>query len=202
MLSNELLDEVFGKFVDYLQDRFSRQIYTTEDSIRYTFFHSLVGIGGISPSEIVLEHPHPRIPGAEIDAFLPRENLVFEFKYDREIPSGRNLPRPRKAGKVFADIFRLLTFSQKEEVRRFFVYVTDREMFSYYQNRNNGLYDFFNLMPKNRLRIGRDYVDQHCRTFVKSAGKTVGECEILSHIKTNLKKQIWIRIYEVVSIPN
>lgn len=200
MVSSEILAEVFIKFVDNLRNRFSKQVYTTEDSIRYTFFHSLVELGGISPSQMILEQPHPKIPRAEIDAFVPDEKLVFEFKYDRTIPSGKNLPRPMKAGKTFADLFRLSTFVTGENLRRFFVYVTDGEMFSYYQNKNNRLYDFFNLAPKTQLVIDEKYVNKHCKTFIKSTGTNLTSCKIESQLSTNIRNQLWIKIYEVFSI--
>ena len=66
--------------------------------------------------EIVLESCHPNIDRAEIDMLViltdQREQFVFEFKFDREIPSGYVFPRPMKAGKQFADLVRLSKYKK------------------------------------------------------------------------------------------
>jgi len=198
---NVKINEIFQQFGELLEDRFSKQTYTTEDSIRYTLFHCLTHYGGIHPSDIVLEYPHHHISGAEVDTYVPPENglcgLVFEFKFDRKIPSGKNPPKPQKAGKVFADIFRLAHFAPVKNIRRFFVYVTDREMSTYFQNPSNQLDDFFNLQTKNALRIDKKYISRHPNTFMQSVGKNVINCEIECKLNRNFRSEIWIRIYEV-----
>jgi len=67
-------------------------------TLRYLFFHSLLRSLGVGPNDILLESPHPSDPKKEIDMIVVRSDqtteLVFEFKFHRAIPSGRNSPRP------------------------------------------------------------------------------------------------------------
>lgn len=158
-------------------------------------------LGEICPSDIILEYPHRHISGAKVDAYIPPKNgrygLVFELKFDRGIPSGRNPPETQKAGKVFADIFRLALFRLNKYIRCYFVYVTDRKMATYFQNQSNQLDDFFNLMPTKVLRIDRKYIDKHSNTFIKSVGNNVTNCEIVCHLSRNFSSEISMRIYEI-----
>ena len=93
----------------------------------------------IEPHETILEYPHPSFPNKEIDTYVPskqnRGGLIAEFKYDRKIPSGKNSPRPYKAGKLFNDLYRLTNFKEDSEARRWFIYLTDDEMANYLRNK-------------------------------------------------------------------
>jgi hypothetical protein len=68
------IDDVFSKFSELLGDRFFKAITTTEDSVRYTLFFCLTKHWDIDPSDIVLEYPHPRISGAEVDTYVMPKN--------------------------------------------------------------------------------------------------------------------------------
>ena len=194
------INDIFHQFAELLNDRFFKNIYSTEDSIRYTLFYCLTQAEEIHPSDIILEYPHPRIPGARIDTYIPptdkRNGLVFETKFDREIPSRKNSPRTQKAGRVFADIIRLAHFSH-ENVQRYFIYITDKEMAVYFQNRANRLDDFFNLNQKDTLSLNRSYIENHNRTFIATAGKRIIDCEVVSIPSRNIRDEIWIRIHEI-----
>jgi hypothetical protein len=50
--------------------------------------------------------------------------IAFEFKYDREIPSGASLNKTQRAVKIFKDFYKLSRIG----VLSYFVYVTDRIM--------------------------------------------------------------------------
>ena len=197
------LTDSFRDFSELLGIRFSNNVYTTEDSVRYTFFLSLITKMNLEASEIILEYPHPIIDRAEIDMFIPskneRDELVFEFKYDREMPSGHNSPRPMKAGKLFADLVRLAKYKEKyNESKCYFVYVTDFEMADYLSKDSNRLDDFFNLSENKTLKIDEVYVKNHSDTFVNQA-MTYGQFEInVSCVKfSNLNKNFFVRIYEI-----
>lgn len=194
------IDDVFQQFAEMLEKRFSKGTITTEDSVRYTFFYCLTARWNISPSDIVLEYPHPGISGAEVDTYVMPRNaqpgMAFEFKFDRSIPSGRNLPRPRKAGKVFADIFRLADFNAGNGVQLFFVYVTDNEMAAYLRNPSNQLADFFNMTPGQRLVINRQYIEKHSKTFVDAAGNII-DCEVICRLNKEFDSSFWLRVYEI-----
>jgi hypothetical protein len=201
-MNDVTMTEVFKQFVKLLADRFSKQVYTTHDSIRYSLFYCLTSYGKIHASDIILEYPHPHISG-EVDTYIPPKSggsgLVFEFKFDREIPSGKNPPKTQKAGKVFADIFRLALFeSNNENIQRYFVYVTDKEMAIYFQNPSNHLDDFFDLTIGDTLRIDRRYIEEnHPNAFVKSVGSHIGNCEVVCHLRKEFTPKIWLRIYEI-----
>jgi hypothetical protein len=85
----QLLDEL----AESIDQRLAQGIITTEDTIRYYFLLRL-GEHGIQPESTVLERPHARLPGKEIDlsVFFAQEKWDFEVKYHRPIPSGRNRP--------------------------------------------------------------------------------------------------------------
>lgn len=195
------IDYVFSKFSELLGDRFLKALTTTEDSVRYTLFFCLTKHWGIDPSDIILEYPHPGISGAEVDTYVMPKNeqpgVAFEFKFDRKIPSGRNLPRPQKAGKIFADIFRLALFKTENDVQLFFVYVTDDEMATYLQNPSNQLADFFNMIPGQHLVINEQYIRKHSTTFVNAAGSNIFGCELVCHLNREFHSGFWLRVYEV-----
>jgi len=199
-----LIEEAFREFAKLLEDRFHKGTFTTEDSIRYTFFYCLSNYGNLHPSEIILEYPHPSISNAKVDTYIPPKNnrfgLVFEFKFDRAIPSAKTAPRPQKAGKIFMDIMRLTLFPSHDKIRRYFVYVTDEEMASYFQNKHNQLNDFFNLMPQQTLRVDKAYINRHSMTFVKSVGTNIVPCEIMCLLSKEFQRVMWLRVYEIKPI--
>ncbi|MCL5985737.1 MAG: hypothetical protein M1371_04135 [Actinobacteria bacterium] len=195
------LEEIFLQFVNLLKERFSKKIYTTEDSVRYTLFYCLTYFGGIKPSDIVLEYPHTKISGAKIDIYILPNNdhpgVAFEFKFDRGIPSGRHTPRTQKAGKIFADIFRLAHFKENENTQYYFVYVADKEMANYFQNPSNKLIDFFNLNLGNEIKIDKNYMANHSSTFTKSSGEKVVDCKIICYLNEEINNKYWVRIYRI-----
>ncbi len=133
-----MLEDVFATFAGMLRTRFERGVHTTEDSIRYTFFAALLTQPTIKPHEVVHEFPHPQLPGAEIDTFMPAydgKTVAIEFKYDRAIPSGAAIPRPLNAGELFRDIWRLSQLKTATEAERFLVYCTDPIMRRYFRSR-------------------------------------------------------------------
>lgn len=97
--------ETWERFAELLGRRLTKGVFTTEDSVRYTFFTALLEWERLAPEDIVLEHRHPTIASALIDTWIPQLNgagFAFEFKYDRDIPSGKNSPRTQRAGKKFS----------------------------------------------------------------------------------------------------
>ncbi|TET89624.1 MAG: hypothetical protein E3J35_09450 [Methanomassiliicoccales archaeon] len=201
-MDDDVLGAILKRFAELLDDRFSKEVFTTEDSVRYTLFYCLIREGGIHPSDVILEHPHPQIPRAEVDLFIPPKDgspgLVFEFKFDREMPSGRNQNKTQKAGKLFADIYRLNLFAVEGNIRRFFVYVTDREMAVYFRNPSNALQDFFGLKSGEALTVDRSYIETHPKTFVDSAGAETINCDLAGRLNEDLESQIWVRVYETM----
>ncbi len=191
------LHEVFTQANDILHQRFQKKVHTTEDSVRYIFFHFITNRLPVEPNDIILEYPHTTIPRAEIDMHIPQINsekgLTFEFKYDRKIPSGRNSPRPQKAGKIFADLFRLNSF-EANITRKIFVYLTDIEMHSYFINKKNQLSDFYNLQKNGALPITKEYLSNKSDTFIKNVGQPKNrELKVKKLFDSKLCSQHWLK---------
>ena len=201
-MSSEKLQSVFQKFGVLLNIRFSKDVFTKEDSIRYTFFYAMCLELGLGPEDIILESVHPNIEGdKEIDMLIPEKKdypeLVFEFKYD--VKRSSTSARTAKAGYLFADIFRLFLYKKEHQKSKcFFIYVADSEQAKYLSKKENRLNDFFNLPTGQTLQINSDYVKNHADTFVNAA-KAYGihECKILSCLNTDLENSHYVRIYEI-----
>ncbi len=186
------------RFGDLLAERLEHGTFTTEDSVRYTFFAAFLE-SGIKPHEVVLEYPHPAIPRAQIDTWFPDfggKSLAIEFKYDRAIPSGGNSPRTQKAGKLFHDLYRLGLLARTS--RSLFVYLTCQEMASYLGNPLNNLVDFFALSQGNSLHIGPEFMRNRPATFVRTAGE-VPNVEIVCQHSRSLPGAHELRVLEVVA---
>ena len=164
---------VLGEFVRLLRLRFQLNGFTTEDSIRYTFFAALLAKSQLEPHDVVLEFPHPEIHGARIDTWVPsfeERPLAIEFKYDRENPSGSTVPRTQNAGELFKDMARLARLPTTPDPLRLLVYCTDSKMATYFQKPDNGHTAFFNLADSDRVTIDAAYVMSKPATFQKSLG--------------------------------
>jgi hypothetical protein len=169
-IKGELLD-IYKEFNELLKVRLEKRIYTTEDSVRYTFFAAMLEKGGLKPEDFILELPHNRINRARIDTYIVEYNqqqMIIEFKYHRSIPSEKNSPRPQKAGQLFNDIRRLNAFHVKDPAIRLLIYLTDTEMVSYMKNKRNGLKDFFELAQTSDLRLNPEFFDERCHTLSKA----------------------------------
>ena len=195
------MEEVFSDFATYLSERLHRGVFTSEDSVRYTFFHALVSSGSCSHSDIVLEMPHPALSGKKIDTVIEPSrggpSAALEFKYHSRIPSGENQPRPQNAGKCFDDIFRLARLTEPEATVRFFVYVTDDEMAEYLHNPRNGLSEWFDLPHETPYRITREFIARRPPTFQKEANKHYCPRTVTCHFSRELRDSHWLKVYRV-----
>lgn len=188
-----------SEFADLLETRLAQSVFTTEDSIRYTFFVALMRSLGLSPHQIILEQPHPRIARAEIDTFIPaleNRGLAVEFKYDRPIPSGRNLPRSQKEGSLAHVIFRLARFEADDLTDGLFVYLTSKEMAGYLANPQNGLADLFNADERSTVAIDEEYLGSRSQTLRGAAGPVVC-CEATALLKRALAGEHELRVFDV-----
>ena len=52
------MKDIFAEFAQLLRKRFGQGAYTTEDSIRYTFFAALLVKSDFEAQDVVLEYPH------------------------------------------------------------------------------------------------------------------------------------------------
>ena len=196
------LDDAFDSFVNLLKERTYSKTFTTEDSVRYLFFHTMIHNLEISPNDILLESPHPDDNKKEVDMIVvpseTRPELVFEFKFHRY--TGNTMARPMNAGQLFKDIFRLAMYkSHSENSRCFVVYATDSTMVNYFCKLRNNLDDFFNLDIDKSLPIDENYVKKHAKTFMDYCGH-VHNCEISMCLKRDFDN-LSIRIFEIERTP-
>ena len=172
----DIMSRVFTGFSELLEIRLRRAVPTTEDSVRYTLFASMLR-NDIEPDAVVLEFPHPDIPRAKIDTWLPDscgKPVAIEFKYDRKPKGGKNPPKTQKAGALFADLSRLQLLSHRATA--YLVYLTDSDMDIYFRNPDNNHREFYELTPGSSLEIGSPYfADKPC-TFQRAAGAPFEVC--------------------------
>jgi hypothetical protein len=188
-------------FATLLNERLVAGTYTTEDSVRYTFFHALLSSGVCGHTDVALELPHPTIRRAKIDTLITTRadapSVALEFKYDRIIPSGRNLPRTRKAGAVFKDLFRLARVPEPTAKVKYFVYLTDSKMASYFRNPDNGFRDFFELDGGQSFALTPAFVAARTETFQKEIGANQITCTAIGVFSREVSNEHSLRIYEV-----
>ena len=192
---------IFSQFADLLDVRFRKEIYTSEDAVRYTMFASML-YQGIPSDSLSFEYPHPTLDGAKIDTWFQIDGekpIAIEFKYDRVIPSGRNQPRTQKAGSVFHDLYRLLLVNTSIRATCYFVYVTTSEMATYFTNPSNGHNAFFELLPGASIEIQSDYFSGKPQTFRKQLGNEF-EARIKGVLSRSLAADHSLRIFEVETL--
>ncbi len=192
---------IFADFAELLDQRLNGDVFTTEDSVRYTFFLALLKNSFCQHTDIVLEMPHPTIPKAEVDLFIrgedQRASSAFEFKFDRPIPSEKNSPRTQKAGAVFKDLFRLARVPMDKAQQRFFIYLTANEMADYFRNPQNRLLSFFELPEGQTYSLTTEFVKQQPATFQAAIGEWLIPCVVVSVHRCNLSRQFALRIYQI-----
>ena len=196
------LKETFGSFANLLKERMYSKIFTTEDSVRYLFFHTMTYNLEISPNDILLESQHPGDKKQKVDTVISssenRSELAFEFKFHRGMKKTNG--RTTHAGQLFNDVFRLAMYKKyKENSRCFVVYATDSTMMNYFCNRGNNLDDFFNLGIDESLHIDERYVKNHADTFINNC-ETVYDCEVSMYLKSDFDN-LFVRIFEVKTPP-
>jgi hypothetical protein len=187
------------KFAELMGRRLQRGVFTTEDSVRYTFFIAIVEALGIDPADIVLEYPHTKIARAKIDTWIPAfggRAFAIEFKYDRPIPSKTNQPRTQKAGNLVKDLFRLAQIHSHSAVDALFVYLTSKEMAAYLGSAVNGLTEIFNPKEGSALRIDDRYLASRARTLRNAAG-AITPCNIEVLLSRSLPGEYELRVYAV-----
>jgi hypothetical protein len=135
--------EKFVVFAKLLNERLLDGAHMSEDNVRYSFYLSAIQIGKLYHTDVALEYPHPAISGAQIDTYICGDEypqgIAIEFKYDRCNPGGTNQNRTQRAGNFLADIFRLNLIPENLAEDKFFIYLTDDEMSSYFRNPSNNM---------------------------------------------------------------
>ncbi len=158
------MEDIFQKATEYLTEKLNKHDKISEEEMRYIFFASILEKRQLSPADIRLEYPHPDMARAKVDTYinLPDFSAVIEFKYDRMSPDHPNSGVTGKAGKIFNDFYRLISFPVSYELR-IFVYLTDPEMVKYRQ-----LSELFKLRKGEALEITQKDVEEKPNTIQKS----------------------------------
>lgn len=186
-----------------LRARLDARVFTTEDSIRYTFYAAASTYAGVRPNEVVLEYPHPVITGAEVDTIMlataERSSMAIEFKYDRGNPGGTNQNRTRRAASLLVDVFRLAKIPSNIAARRFFVYVTDAEMATYLKNPGNQLHGFFDLAGPAPLALGLGAWASFPQTFRSRVDPHACDCRVKAVFSAELTQDVSVRAFEVLA---
>ena len=193
----DLVNAAALSFTKLLERRIHRGVLTTEDSVRFTFYAALLADGRVLPEQVVMEYPHPKIDGARVDTVLLDNQLVpvvaMEFKYDREIPSGRNVPKPQKAGAIFRDMVRLLAVPSMD--LRLLVHLSSQELAGYWSELRNGLSGVFGLKVGNAIEITGAYFSGRSETFHKSMGTWPGIVDLSCLVSATLRCGHELRMY-------
>ena len=199
-MPSNAMNAIFEDFADLLESRLRNGVPTTEDSVRYTLFVSMMN-HHVPPNSVILEYPHPEIPRARIDTWISDyrdSNITIEFKYDRKIPGGKNQPKTQKASSVFQDLFRLQLTNKNTEAICYFVYLTDVEMHAYFKNPENGHQELYELPQHAVFRVDRNYFSGKAQTFTNNL-KEPFETSITNILRRSLSGGHHLRIYRVES---
>jgi hypothetical protein len=195
-----MLAEVAKRFAQFLEMRLRLGTCQSEDCVRYSFFAALLD-HGVPQERVVLEFSHPAVARKKIDAVVLdgdlRPVVCIEFKYDRIQPSETNQARTYKAGVVFSDFVKLLSFPG--EVGRFVVYLTDGELARYFRN-STRLSAFFDLQPGRELIIGSEWFRPLSATFrdaVKELGRWPGNVAVTALLRQEFRGDRYLRVYSV-----
>ena len=167
---DDAMDAILTDFAALLATRVGHDIWTTEDSVRYTLFAAMLR-NNVEPHEVIQEYPHRLLGGEKrIDTWMPDfhgKAVAIEFKYD---PSrGTTLNETQRAGAVFEDLRRLRLLSN--DAVCYLVYVTMKDMDRHFRNRHRELYG---LVQGESIKIRRSYFADKPSTFM---GKVDGVFE-------------------------
>jgi hypothetical protein len=165
------MENVLGIFASLIRTQLEFRVYTTKESIRYTFLAAILGGTSLGPQDIIFEWPHPEARRAKIDMLIPSRDgkpVAIAFKYDRAYPGGVATSRAQNAGMLFRDIFRLAGFARPRNTERFLIFCTAATMVRYFRNPANGHTTFFDLPKRERIAIDARYLAGKPATFRKA----------------------------------
>lgn len=131
-----------GAAVPLIERRLGLGSLFREDDFRCLVIQGLHEVG-VDAARVKLEYPHPANSrkGQRTDAVILDANgmpkTAIEFKCHRKSPNpNSDTPHAENAGELLADFAKLRDFPN---VHRYVMYLTDGEMFRYFNNPNNGL---------------------------------------------------------------
>jgi len=163
--------DAYKQFASNINDRIASRQHLTEDSVRYAFFHALLLSTAIKQHEIILELPHPKFPGKEIDTYIcpsgERQEAFFEFKFHRVSKS--TSPKPQKAGSLFKDISRLASLAASNR-SCVVVYLTCSEMATYFKANESNYSRFWECETGSDFVYDQPFLTRTTPTFQRASG--------------------------------
>jgi hypothetical protein len=193
-----MIEKALKSFAELLERRIRMGTCSSEDSVRYTFFAALLQ-EGLAQERVVLEAVHPGVSGAKIDTVVlggdRKPAVAIEFKFDRATPGGTNQPLPQKAGALFHDFVRLLSF--RGDLSRYLIYVTDGELAGYLTNPRNGLASVFELREDGRVSIRADFFSGRSATFRDAMGRWPCDAVVRCLMSRTVLNAHYVRVYRV-----
>lgn len=199
-----------GGAIPLLERRLGLAAPFGEDDFRHLAISEIVGAGvdvmwvaqGYPRQEerATLEYSQPRDLREKIDAVIldatGKPETAIEFKYHRGNRSGSNLPRTMFAGELIAEFAKLRDFFPKDQqVRRFAMYLTDGEMFRYFNNPNNGLSQL--LTPMEQEISDRSL--PRTKTLRRHAGDWRAPVRARVKCVWDLGSNHWLVVWQVLS---
>lgn len=179
-----------------LSERLRRGTFTTEDSVRFTFYASMLE-KKVDPADVIMEYPHPKLAQKKIDTWISpqkeRKGLATEFKYNRA--SRRNQARPLNAGRALHDLHRMNLLGA--DMHRIFVYLTDDEMAAYFNNTRNGLSEFFGTSVGGTAVVGRTQMQNLSTTLIEAANLDT-DIKIQTLCNVHLHSDHHLRVWKIV----
>ena len=183
---------VWNEFASKLEERFDKNISTTEDSVRYLFFYALTQ-HGFDPNQIIQEY---RYKSTEIDTVinLDTSRIAYEFKFHKE-QLNTGIPMPMNAGQLFSDFFRLKRFMDvNKDTSCFSVYVMGDSMRKYFANREGKLREWY--LANGEVLVGHDDFANMPETFLKYAGE-ITWCRTKT-MRKNIGKKYHLIVTEIL----
>lgn len=196
---------VISCFASLLRERLLGGVHTSEDAVRYTFFHALTLCGRYSHLNISLEEPLPTHAGRQLDTVLyskdkRRPILVAEFKYHRERFTRR--PLTEMSASVYCDLFRLAFAEAIWGAKAYLIWVTDQEMIRYFSNTRNNVSELIDLNPGEELKIGTRNKGERSASFVNALQGFWNPALITCVHNENLNESANLRVFSVVHQPH
>lgn len=115
----------------------------------------------------------------------PPDDIAFEVKFHREIPSGRNRPFTQHYGSMLADLNKLSSVPAR---RRIFILVGDTKAANYLQNSGQGLMP---LSPGERRSILAESLDRLSLTAKGAAVRHGPWAGVTTELLWSKRSDLW-----------
>lgn len=190
----------YERFAEFLEKRIGSSQHLTEDSVRYAFFYAVMQSTSIEQHELILELPHPKFPGKEIDTYVAaakdRPELFFEFKFHRT--SRSTSPKPQKAGSLFKDVARLASLLSNGP-QCIVIYLTCSEMATYFEKNEAAYSEFWRQPTGGGFVYDETFLAKTTDTFRKASGEHHA-ARLHVEFSTPLARGYHLRIFNVQAI--